>query len=197
MAETGFIGGAGIADRWRYRAAAVPRVARHRFPRAGRCGRRSDLHVFRELAGMLRGDPFRIETISDRFRRRGRPGLRRDQHAPRRRHPGAHPVPGTDPVRAPEPAHHHPLLPSRSQRAEVAGGAARRGVRVEILTAGPHIDHPVVRRLSRESSRRMLEAGAAIHEYQPSMIHAKLMTVDRPVVRCWIDQLRPSLVWPQ
>lgn len=70
------------------------------------------------------------------------------------------------------------FLPDRSAR-EALADAARRGVRVEILTAGPHIDHPVVRRLSRESSRRMLAAGASICEYQPSMIHAKLMTVDR------------------
>ncbi|MGA8530182.1 MAG: phospholipase D-like domain-containing protein, partial [Acidobacteriaceae bacterium] len=69
------------------------------------------------------------------------------------------------------------FLPDRSARRALAE-AARRGVRVEILTAGPHIDHPIVRRLSRESSRRMIEAGAAIHEYQPAMIHAKLMTVD-------------------
>ena len=69
------------------------------------------------------------------------------------------------------------FLPDRSAR-EALAEAARRGVRVEILTAGPYIDHPIVRRLSRESSRRMLEAGASIHEYQPSMIHAKLMTVD-------------------
>lgn len=70
------------------------------------------------------------------------------------------------------------FLPDHSARQALAD-AARRGVRVEILTAGPHIDHPIVRRLSRESSRRMLEAGASIHEYQPSMIHAKLMTVDQ------------------
>ncbi len=69
------------------------------------------------------------------------------------------------------------FLPDRSARAALAE-AARRGVAVQILTAGPHIDHPVVRKLSRESSRRLLRAGAEIYEYQPSMIHAKLMTVD-------------------
>lgn len=69
------------------------------------------------------------------------------------------------------------FLPDRSAR-EALADAARRGVRVEILTAGPHIDHPIVRRLSQESSWRLLQAGAAIHEYQPAMIHAKLMSVD-------------------
>jgi cardiolipin synthase len=69
------------------------------------------------------------------------------------------------------------FLPDRSARHALAE-AARRGVRVEILTAGPHIDHPAVRKLSRQSSCRLLQAGASIYEYQPSMIHAKLMTVD-------------------
>ncbi|MFP5226556.1 MAG: phospholipase D-like domain-containing protein [Acidobacteriota bacterium] len=69
------------------------------------------------------------------------------------------------------------FLPDHSARAALAE-AARRGIDVQILTAGPHIDHPVVRKLSRESSRRLLRAGAEIYEYQPSMIHAKLMTVD-------------------
>jgi cardiolipin synthase len=54
----------------------------------------------------------------------------------------------------------------------------QRGVQVQILTAGPRIDHPVIRTLSRHSSRHLLEGGAEIFEYQPSMIHAKLMTVD-------------------
>jgi cardiolipin synthase len=49
---------------------------------------------------------------------------------------------------------------------------------VQILTAGPRIDHPIIRRLSHRSVRRLLAAGAEIYEYEPSMIHAKLMTVD-------------------
>jgi cardiolipin synthase len=69
------------------------------------------------------------------------------------------------------------FLPDRSARQALAE-ASRRGVQVQILTAGPHIDHPVVRKVSRDSSHRLLKAGAEIFEYQPSMIHAKLMTVD-------------------
>jgi cardiolipin synthase len=56
--------------------------------------------------------------------------------------------------------------------------AVERGVVVEILTAGPHIDHAYIRTLSRRSSRHLLAAGARIWEYQPAMIHAKLMTID-------------------
>ncbi len=69
------------------------------------------------------------------------------------------------------------FLPDRSARHAMMH-AVRRGVRVEILTAGPRIDHPVIRKLSRHSSRHLLQAGAAIFEYQPAMIHAKLLTVD-------------------
>ena len=70
------------------------------------------------------------------------------------------------------------FLPDRSARRALIDAVRKRGVKVRILTAGPHIDHPVVRKLSRHSSRHLIEAGAEIFEYQPSMIHAKLMTVD-------------------
>jgi cardiolipin synthase len=70
------------------------------------------------------------------------------------------------------------FLPDRSARQALIEAVRDRGVKVQILTAGPLIDHPAVRTLSRHSSRRLLEAGAEIHEYQPSMIHAKLLTVD-------------------
>jgi cardiolipin synthase len=70
------------------------------------------------------------------------------------------------------------FLPDRSARSALIDAIRKRGVQVEILTAGPKIDHPFIRGLSRHSSRRLLEAGAQIFEYQPSMIHAKLMTVD-------------------
>ena len=69
------------------------------------------------------------------------------------------------------------FLPDKSGR-EALVRAVKRGVSVEILTAGPKIDHPIIRRLSRRSSQHLLAAGARIWEYQPAMIHAKLMTVD-------------------
>ncbi len=69
------------------------------------------------------------------------------------------------------------FLPDRSARHAMVQ-AVGRGVKVEILTAGPRIDHPVIRKLSRHSSRHLLQGGASIFEYQPAMIHAKLLTVD-------------------
>ena len=70
------------------------------------------------------------------------------------------------------------FLPDRAAREALIEAVQQRGVKVQILTAGPRIDHKIIRTLSRHSSRRLLEGGAEIFEYQPSMIHAKLMTVD-------------------
>ncbi|HLS47166.1 MAG TPA: cardiolipin synthase [Gemmatimonadales bacterium] len=57
--------------------------------------------------------------------------------------------------------------------------AARRGVQVEIIVPGPHIDAEVVRRASRASWGPLLEAGVRIYEYGPTMFHCKVMIVDR------------------
>ena len=70
------------------------------------------------------------------------------------------------------------FLPDRSARRALIEAVTQRGVSVQILTAGPHIDHKFIRTLSRHSSRHLLLGGAEIFEYQPAMIHAKLMTVD-------------------
>lgn len=56
--------------------------------------------------------------------------------------------------------------------------AARRGVKVRVLTPNGHIDTEVVRRASRGSWGPMLEAGIQIAEYQPTMYHVKGLVVD-------------------
>lgn len=56
--------------------------------------------------------------------------------------------------------------------------AARRGVAVRILVPGPHIDKPVVRVSGRAVYEELLEAGARLFEYQPTMLHAKTLAVD-------------------
>lgn len=56
--------------------------------------------------------------------------------------------------------------------------ALKRGVRVQIILPGPHMDVPLVRRASRAGWGRLLAAGAEIHEYQPTMFHCKVMVVD-------------------
>ncbi|MEO9077967.1 MAG: phospholipase D-like domain-containing protein [Rhodanobacter sp.] len=58
------------------------------------------------------------------------------------------------------------------------GLAARRGVKVTLLVPGPYIDTTLVSLASKTYYRDLLQAGVAIHEYQPSMIHTKTVTVD-------------------
>ena len=56
--------------------------------------------------------------------------------------------------------------------------AIERGVRVRIIVPGPIIDSQTVRGASRASWGPLLEAGAEISEYQPTMFHVKVFTVD-------------------
>ena len=60
--------------------------------------------------------------------------------------------------------------------------ALKRGVRVRIITPGPHTDQATVRRASRALWGDLLEAGAEIHEYTPTMFHCKIMIVDEKFV---------------
>jgi cardiolipin synthase len=56
--------------------------------------------------------------------------------------------------------------------------ALERGVKVQLILPGEHIDAEVVRRASRATWGRLLQAGAEIYEYQPTMFHCKVMIVD-------------------
>lgn len=56
--------------------------------------------------------------------------------------------------------------------------ALKRGVKVRIILPGTRIDSEPVRRASRARWGDLLEAGAEIHEYQPTMYHCKVMIVD-------------------
>jgi len=56
--------------------------------------------------------------------------------------------------------------------------ALKRGVKIRIITPGEHIDTETVRRSSRGLWGELLEAGAEMYEYQPTMFHCKVMVVD-------------------
>jgi cardiolipin synthase len=56
--------------------------------------------------------------------------------------------------------------------------ARKRGVRVRIITPGRKIDTQTVRHAPRALWGDLLEAGAQIHVYQPTMYHCKLVIVD-------------------
>ena len=56
--------------------------------------------------------------------------------------------------------------------------AADRGVTIEILLPGPHADKRIVQVVSEASYERLLDCGVHLWSFQPSMLHAKVMTVD-------------------
>jgi cardiolipin synthase A/B len=56
--------------------------------------------------------------------------------------------------------------------------AARRGVDVRILTAGPRTDVNVVRLAGRAWYDTLLAAGVRVYEWQPTTLHAKTFVVD-------------------
>jgi cardiolipin synthase A/B len=56
--------------------------------------------------------------------------------------------------------------------------ASERGAEVRVLVPGPHIDKGFVRIAGRAAYEQLLDAGVRIWEYQPTMLHAKTMTVD-------------------
>ncbi|MFD3337115.1 phosphatidylserine/phosphatidylglycerophosphate/cardiolipin synthase family protein [Streptomyces sp. NPDC058700] len=57
--------------------------------------------------------------------------------------------------------------------------AARRGVEVEILLPGPHTDKRVCQLAGQHYYEELTACGVKIYEYQPTMMHAKVITVDR------------------
>ncbi|MFD5025401.1 phosphatidylserine/phosphatidylglycerophosphate/cardiolipin synthase family protein [Streptomyces sp. NPDC058373] len=56
---------------------------------------------------------------------------------------------------------------------------AARGVEVEILLPGPHTDKRVCQLAGQWHYDQLLGCGIRIHQYQPTMMHAKVITVDR------------------
>jgi cardiolipin synthase len=56
--------------------------------------------------------------------------------------------------------------------------ARRRGVTIRLLMEGDITDAKPVKFASREAYGRLLAQGIEIHEYQPAMMHAKVMVVD-------------------
>lgn len=59
--------------------------------------------------------------------------------------------------------------------------ALERGVEVEIVVPGPHADKRFMRLASEATFSRLAGAGARIHSFQPTMIHAKVVIADDEV----------------
>ena len=69
------------------------------------------------------------------------------------------------------------FLPDKSLMKELCR-AIERGLRVRILVPGRKSDHMVTRSTSRAGYGALLKAGAEVYEYQPAMIHAKVLCID-------------------
>jgi cardiolipin synthase len=61
---------------------------------------------------------------------------------------------------------------------ELLCATARRGVEVEILLPGPHTDQRVCQLAGQNHYEELLACGVRIWHYQPTMMHAKTVTVD-------------------
>lgn len=55
---------------------------------------------------------------------------------------------------------------------------ARRGVQVQVLTPGPHTEPKPARWISQHLYEDLLAGGVELYNYQRSMLHAKILTVD-------------------
>jgi cardiolipin synthase len=71
------------------------------------------------------------------------------------------------------------FLPPRRMRRALRR-AVRRGVRVQLLLAG-RSDVPLSQQATRSLYRRFLRAGFELYEYQPQILHAKLVVADHAV----------------
>src|SRR5262249_39744791 len=101
------------------------------------------------LAGLLYTAPTMGSTAAERFLALSIAGARRPVSAPTRY-----------------------SAPGRAST-DMRGAAARRGVEVRILTAGPRTDVQVVRSAGRAWYDTLLTAGVRIYEWQPTTLHSK------------------------
>ncbi len=69
------------------------------------------------------------------------------------------------------------FLPDDLMRKELIE-AAKRGVKIEIVVPGKKIDQKLVRAASKRHWPDLIKAGVKIYEYEPTMVHVKLMIVD-------------------
>ncbi|HEY6376461.1 MAG TPA: phospholipase D-like domain-containing protein [Edaphobacter sp.] len=70
------------------------------------------------------------------------------------------------------------FLPDNSLIQELCRAIKDRNVSVRVLVPGRKSDHLLTRSTSRAGYGALLEAGAEVYEYQPAMIHAKVLCVD-------------------
>ncbi|MEN3942959.1 phospholipase D-like domain-containing protein [Prosthecobacter sp. SYSU 5D2] len=72
---------------------------------------------------------------------------------------------------------HAYFIPNRPLRVALLE-AMKRGVKVQIIIPGKHIDFPASRSVNTRYLRTLVAAGAELYEFQPTMTHGKLVVVD-------------------
>ena len=67
--------------------------------------------------------------------------------------------------------------PERRRGRPVRDDGAR-GVKVHLMVPGKHTDSPFVRRAGCNLYDALLEAGVRVYEFQPTLLHQKIVVVD-------------------
>lgn len=178
----GFTGGVGIADEWMGDG------------RTEGCWRDTHVRLTGPAVNGLRGafldnwietEPAIFDAAIDRFPELGTPGTADVQVILGTAEPGWNSISMT--VRA--------LIDMASERIRITTAyfvpdddladrlvqAAGRGVSIEILLPGPGADKRFVQLAGEERYTELLEHGIEIWNYGPSMLHAKVMTIDGSV----------------
>ncbi len=70
------------------------------------------------------------------------------------------------------------FLPDKSLTHELCRAIEERHVKIRILVPGHKSDHMLTRSTSRGGYGKLLQSGAEVYEYQPAMIHAKILVID-------------------
>lgn len=179
--QVAMIGGAGIADRWDGKDDHPGEMPWHDF----------EIKLRGDVVGLLTGFFWQhwlscgghVDLKEHRLER-----STADDNAPILITPGEDPSTGDSPIRSllqlcitsaqrrlwvASPY----LLPDKATT-DVLATIRRQGVDVRILTMGPKSDKPYVYYTSRERYAPLLEQDIKIHEYQPSMMHGKIMLID-------------------
>jgi cardiolipin synthase A/B len=71
-----------------------------------------------------------------------------------------------------------PYLNPVAELTELLGAAARRGVSIDIIIPGPHVDKRVADVVADEQAAALLGYGIRVWRYQPTMMHVKAVLAD-------------------
>ena len=177
---TGFTGGIGIADEWDGDARDENEWRDTHFRLRGPAvdGLRAAF-----LDNWVETDPELYDPEYDHFPVQPSSGVDHGDVRSRRIRDGMerhrHPVPSPAAERREvDPDHDRVLRARASDSSAQLCDASDRGIDVQVLLPGPHADKRFVQLAGQSSYAQLLDHGVAIWCFQPTMLHAKVMTVD-------------------